>query len=43
MYKLEEAEGQLQMQGGMAAAVKEYENRFTMLGQEIERLNLVLR
>ena len=42
-YQLEEAEGQLKMQGGMAMAVKEYENRFTMLGQEIERLNLVLR
>ena len=43
VYQLEEAEGQLKLQGGMAMAVKEYENRFSMLGQEIERLNLVLR
>ena len=34
---------QLRQYGGINHTITEYENRFALLGQEIDRLNLVLR
>lgn len=43
MYQLEEQSTQIREYSNVSVTIKEYENRFTLLGKEIERLNNVLR
>lgn len=43
IYQLEETSSQLKQFSNINHTIKEYENRFALLGQEIDRLNLVLR
>ena len=43
IYQMEEMGGQLRQYSTINHTITEYENRFSLLGQEIDRLNLVLR
>lgn len=43
IYQLEETNAQLRQYSNINHTISEYENRFALLGQEIERLNLMLR
>lgn len=43
VYQLEEQSTQIREYSNVSVTIKEYENRFTLLGKEIERLNNVLR
>ena len=43
VYQLEEQSTQITQYSNVSVTIKEYENRFTLLGKEIERLNNVLR
>lgn len=43
IYQLEEQSAQARQFSTLSSTIQEYENRFSMLGEEIDRLNKVLR
>jgi uncharacterized small protein (DUF1192 family) len=43
IYQLEEQSSKVRQLTALSSTIQEYESRFTLLGEEIDRLNNVLR